>query len=337
MIPNDLSRTHVILNEDHVAHVSSTDFPHQYPGEDLSFNIEQFRKNCQIKVHSVSPTTMEFDLIGVDASFANALRRILIADIPTMAIENVYILNNTSIVQDEILAQRLGLIPIKADPTLFEFKQDGDAPTDLNTIVMKLEVECTRVKKGDSPDAIVNESILSGSLKFDPRADQVEKFKDNPIRPVFDDILIARMRPGQKIEAELHLVKGVGKDHAKFSPVATASYRLLPHIIIKKPITGELAEKFVSCFPEGVAEVRVINDVPTAVVVNPRKCTMSREVLRHPEFVDNVILTRKRDHFIFNIESVGIITPQDLFIQSIAILVEKCQTAQNALNYLQSH
>lgn len=336
MKASDLSRTHVILHEDHVAHVSSTDFPHQYTGEDLNFSIEEFRKNCQIKVQSVSPTTMEFDLIGVDASFANALRRILIADVPTMAIENVYILNNTSIVQDEILAQRLGLIPIKADPTLFEFKQAGDAPTDLNTIVMKLDVECTRVKNGNSPDAIVNESILSGLLEFDPRADQVERFQDNPIRPVFDDILIARMRPGQKIESEVHLMKGVGKDHAKFSPVATASYRLLPHIVIKEPITGELAKKFVSCFPEGVAEVRDINGVPTAVVVNPRKCTMSREALRHPEFSDNVILSRKRDHFIFNIESVGIITPQDLLLQAIAIMIEKCQTAQAALNYIQS-
>jgi DNA-directed RNA polymerase I and III subunit RPAC1 len=65
---------------------------------------------------------MEFDMIGIDASIANAFRRILLAEIPTMAIEKVYINNNTSVIQDEVLAHRLGLIPLKADPTKFKFK-----------------------------------------------------------------------------------------------------------------------------------------------------------------------------------------------------------------------
>src|SRR5688572_24501630 len=98
---------------------------------------------------------MEFDLIGVDAAIANALRRVMIAEVckslfflkknkgikkskknqiniftskkiyiqvPTMAIEKVYIYDNTSIIQDEVLAHRLGLIPIKVDPDLFYFK-----------------------------------------------------------------------------------------------------------------------------------------------------------------------------------------------------------------------
>ena len=67
---------------------------------------------------------MEFDIIGVDASIPNAFRRILISDVPTMAFDRVE-LYNTSIIQDEVLAHRLGLIPLKADPRLFEFRQDG--------------------------------------------------------------------------------------------------------------------------------------------------------------------------------------------------------------------
>ena len=66
---------------------------------------------------------MEFDLIGVDASVANALRRLMIAEVPTMAIENVYMYNNTSVMHDEILSHRLGLIPILADAREFEIKQ----------------------------------------------------------------------------------------------------------------------------------------------------------------------------------------------------------------------
>jgi DNA-directed RNA polymerase I and III subunit RPAC1 len=68
---------------------------------------------------------MEFDLIGVDCSLANAFRRILISEVPTMAIEKVFVHNNTSLFQDEFLSHRLGLIPIKADPRIFEYKQKG--------------------------------------------------------------------------------------------------------------------------------------------------------------------------------------------------------------------
>lgn len=44
-----------------------------------------------------------------------------------MAVEKVFVYNNTSIVQDEILAHRLGLIPIRADPRLFEYRNQGES------------------------------------------------------------------------------------------------------------------------------------------------------------------------------------------------------------------
>lgn len=49
---------------------------------------------------------LEFDLIGCSAAIANAFRRILLSEIPSMAIEKVYISNNTSLIQDEVLAHR---------------------------------------------------------------------------------------------------------------------------------------------------------------------------------------------------------------------------------------
>ena len=61
-------------------------------------------------------------MIGIDASIANSFRRILLAEVPTMAIEKVHVYNNTSVIQDEVLAHRLGLIPLKADPSKFKYK-----------------------------------------------------------------------------------------------------------------------------------------------------------------------------------------------------------------------
>lgn len=72
--------------------------------------------------------------------------------------------------------------------------------------------------------------VYSKSFKWLPLGDQDNLFTASDVGPVFDDILIAKMRPGQEIEMKLIAGKGIGKDHAKFSPVATASYRLLPTI-----------------------------------------------------------------------------------------------------------
>lgn len=43
-----------------------------------------------------------------------------------MAIEKVFVANNTSVIQDEVLAHRLGLVPIKVDPRLFDYKSGID-------------------------------------------------------------------------------------------------------------------------------------------------------------------------------------------------------------------
>jgi DNA-directed RNA polymerase I and III subunit RPAC1 len=97
---------------------------------------------------------------------------------------------------------------------------------------------------------------------------------------------------------ELHCVKGIGQDHAKFSPVATASYRLMPHIMFRQPIPAELCDKFVKCFAPGVLAAEVdARGQKQVVVKDMRKDTVSREVLRHKEFDGMIQLTRIRDFF----------------------------------------
>ena len=107
------ARKLVEVNLETVTNTASTDFPEHYgPAQDDSWNLAKFRKNLKIQFHGNKQFDAVFSLIGVDASIANAFRRILIAEIPTLAIEDVFILNNTSIIQDEVLAHRIGLIPL---------------------------------------------------------------------------------------------------------------------------------------------------------------------------------------------------------------------------------
>ena len=105
--------------------------------------LEDFADNLDIKVLSLSEEDITFDIAGIDPSMANALRRIFISEIPTMAIEKVNLWQNTSVIPDEVLAHRMGLVPIKVDPRQFEYK-NKDEHNEGNCVKFKLHVKCSR-------------------------------------------------------------------------------------------------------------------------------------------------------------------------------------------------
>jgi DNA-directed RNA polymerase I and III subunit RPAC1 len=322
----------VLINKNNVGNVSSTDYPGNYQNIDDSWNLESFKQGFTAIITSLSPKTIEFDLIGIDPSFSNAFRRIMLSEVPTMAIETVFVLQNTSIMADEVLSHRLGLIPLNIDPRHFHIRENNEDATDVNTVVLSLHAHC-RLKNADAvvdEEKYIDSNILSSAITWVPQGDQQERGIVGGV--VNGEILINKLRLGQEVDLQLHAVKGVGKDHAKFSPVALCSYRLLPEIQILHPITGPSAKKFQSCFPTGVIS---ISESGHAVVSNPRKDTVSREVLRHAEFDGKVKLTRVRDHFIFNVESVGALGADVIFLESVGILRDKCVGLLDALENLE--
>lgn len=324
-----------------VGSVANTDFPHHHPGEDHAFSLASANEKLKVIITRLSDASCEFDLIGVDASIANAVRRVLMAEVPTVAIEHVYIWNNTSIIQDEVLSHRLGLVPLKINPDKVVMRLPGDDADDSNTVVFHLKAKCERNRsaaRGETdPDKLyVGHNVYSEQLVWDPKGGQDEDFADDPPRPVHDKILIAKLRPGQELDLELHCEKGIGKDHAKFSPVATATYRLLPHIQLLQPIPAEHVDKFVACFPPGVIGVKGTGANRNVFVQDARKDTISREVLRHAEFEDKVKLGRVRDHFLFELESTGIIPPQQLLPEAIKTLRSKIATLRKSLDHLET-
>ena len=272
---------------------------------------------------------------------------------PTFAVDKVYIENNTSVVQDEVLAHRLGLIPLTGNPKGFkalnwyaplEAQPDQDNSNDGNTLVLRLDVVCTKNKDAardeeDPRKLYHNAHVYASDLVFDPQGKQEELFSEQkgPVKAFNPDVLIAKLRPGQEIHLTMTCRKGTGGDHAKWSPVATATYRLLPMIQITQPILEEDAINFALCFPKGVIGLDFVTEEDArqnqeykghvgqrkAVVRNTFHDTVSRECLRHDEFKEKVKLGRVRDHFIFSVESTGQFESDDLFLQSVACLKEK--------------
>lgn len=365
---------------------------------DNSFTMSHFQQDFDIRIKESTPDKLVLDMLGVDAPLANAFRRILISEVPTMAIEWISVVRNTSIVQDEVLCHRMGLIPIQVDPRLFQYPSsalctatvdptrlqrlqsvstvksmneysahtnDASRPyppshsgylpiganlssevwhvpeqvMDNETILFRLKVKCDGSKRVPNKynygaEEYEHQKVYSGDLEWVPLGDQAQRFKHDPIRPVHSDILIAKLNPGQEIHLECYCVKGIGKDHAKFSPVATATYRLMPHISFKKSnvsggggnaassgkVKGRHAQELVKICPMNVFDI----EDDEAIVARPRDCTMCRECIRTDEWEKKVSLERLKNHYIFSIESVGMMRPEDIFREALRIFYDKC-------------
>ena len=209
----EIHKDRIVFDMSHHSHTAHTNCLYMTPTL-ASSSLTQLRLHLPL---------CPFCTDGVEAPIANALRRILLAEVPTMAIEKVVIFQNTSIIQDEVLAHRLGLIPIAADPRRFHFLSESDhVPNELNTLLFTLDVACTRNANATdtaTPDEKYSHSLVTtADLVWQPQGRQASVFTPpNSIRPYYDDIVLAKLRPGQSIEAELHVEKGIGAQHAKWS------------------------------------------------------------------------------------------------------------------------
>ena len=296
----------------------------------VNWTTEVFDKMTDIEIKSKTDEELVFDIKGVDPTIVNTLRRIMIAEVPTMAIETVIINQNTSIIPDEVLAHRLGLIPILADANDFIEKKPEEDFNEQNSMKFTLNVKCFT----DNNGKIINNNIFSKDLIFVPQGQQEQKFYNNKnkkysIGLVHDDILINKLTPGMELDLECYCVKGIGRVHAKWSPVCTAYYRLINKINILEEINGDDAEELKQLCPKGVF---VINKKGNAEVGNIRDCTSCRECIRQEKFKNLIELGKVADHYEFHIESVGMYKPESIFFRAIDVLKEKIKTWHELLN-----
>ncbi|VDP17589.1 unnamed protein product [Soboliphyme baturini] len=208
-----------------------------------------------------------------------------------------------------------------------------------NTLEFALKIRCANNR--DAPKNCVeletlyeNSKVYSKDLQWIPLGDQKQWFsEDDRPRAVSADILLAQLRPHQEIECRCHCVKGIGRDHAKFSPVAVASYRLMPEITLKRNhFSVDDALLLQSCFSKGVLQVHNHGDYAEVEVKNPRADMCSRNVFRYPKLASEVLLTKKKRHFIFTVESTGALTSAELVIEACRIMQQKCKVVLAAMD-----
>jgi len=151
-------------------------------------------------------SSVTVQLEGVDRTYANAVRRFCISEVPSMAIDDVVILENSSVLYDEILAHRLGMIPIKTDLERYVLpeKCDCGSPLGCNKCRVLLVLDATGKDKVST--------IYSGDLVSE----------DRDIRPISETIPLVKLARGQTVKLEAYARLGRGKEHAKWQPCSVA-------------------------------------------------------------------------------------------------------------------
>ncbi|MEM3637518.1 MAG: DNA-directed RNA polymerase subunit D [Conexivisphaerales archaeon] len=160
-----------------------------------------------IKVIEKDDVHVKVRFEGYGRSYINALRRISLAEVPVLAIDDVVILENTSPVYDEIVAHRLGLIPLLTPVDKYPLPEECDCHNPSGC------PKCRVMIVLDASASNIPRTVFSGEL-VSP--------EDPSIRPVSDKIPIVKLAPNQKLKVECYARMGRGREHAKWqaAPVA---------------------------------------------------------------------------------------------------------------------
>lgn len=172
----------------------------------------------EIAFSRLSERLARFTISGVSTSFANMLRRAMISEVPTLAIEDVLIYDNTSVLFDEMLAHRLGLIPLRTNLDHYRSRAEctcEGAGCPICTATYTLSVEGPRTVR--SSDLIP---------------------QDPDTTPAEADIPIIELEEDQKIVLEAHAIVGTGKEHAKWQATTACGYKNYPVIRVDEKCDG---------------------------------------------------------------------------------------------------
>ncbi|MEM4625168.1 MAG: DNA-directed RNA polymerase subunit D [Candidatus Pacearchaeota archaeon] len=154
-----------------------------------------------VKIIEENDRKIKFSISGIGSALANSLRRVMMSEIPTLAIDKVEFYQNSSGLFDEIIAHRLGLIPLKFNPKKYNLKS-----------------ECKCKGKGCSLCEVklsFDTKNLTEESDYTVTSKDLES-EDPEVKPLYDDIPIVELLKGQKLKFVATARLGLGKEHAKW-------------------------------------------------------------------------------------------------------------------------
>ena len=250
-----------------------------------------------LKLISKDKEKLTFLIKDTNPAYVNTLRRLIIGEVPTLAIDEVKFKQNTSALYDEMLAHRLGLIPLKTDLKSYSLNPEGKTGP---------QYEVTLTMKVKGPKIVYASDLIS---------------TDKKVQPVYPGLIIAKLAEGQEIELEAKAVLGKGKWHAKFSP-GLAFYNAYPNIDIINPMKCSDPAKI--C-PTNVFRV----ENKKLKVHDLEKCNLCMACVE--AFPNDVKVEGSKKDFIFKIESWGQLKPKEMVEEALKIFNSKLDEFEKGL------
>ncbi|EAS34080.3 RNA polymerase II subunit 3 [Coccidioides immitis RS] len=182
----------------------------------------------QVTVREAEPHRVDFRLTSVDLAFANSLRRVMLTEVPTVAIDVVEIESNTSVLPDEFIAHRLGLIPLHSKncdvDMVYARECDCEGGCSRCVITLQLHAKCT----GEGVMVVYARDLVVVG-------DRANEWVGNPVinDPAGKGPIICKLRRGQEVKMTCTVKKGIAKEHAKWSPTAAVGFEYDPHNNLK--------------------------------------------------------------------------------------------------------
>jgi len=227
-----------------------------------------------------------YELSGVTFAQANMMRRLMMNEVPVMAIEDIEIKQNSGVLYDEMLALRLGLIPLTTDLKSYTLPDECSCK---GAGCAKCQVQLSLKAKG--PGVVYAKDLKS---------------KDPKIKPVYPETPIVKLLEGQSIELVATAQLGLGKDHAKWSP-ALVYYRQKPSLSIDKDVdvTSVMATA-------KKTRLDALSEKSGKLVVDEKKLALADAPDAYEDLGKGITLELSQDTFIFIVESWGQLSPKEI-------------------------
>ncbi len=255
------------------------------------------------RVLEKTDNSIRFLVDGISTPLANTLRKIMLAEVPCMAIHDVMVIENSSVLHDEILALRLGLIPLKTNLDSYNLPEECSCKSELGCHL------CRTVLTLDTQAKNEVKIVYSGDMVPE----------DPNIAPVSNKIPIVKLAPSQRVRLEAYAKLGKGKVHAKWQPVSACTYRYMPVIKISSA-TCDTCGNCVDICPRKVLE----KNGNKITVANLIECILCEDCVEACSKDPPAIKVNPNESsFIFYVESTGVLQVERVVSEAFKIYEKK--------------
>lgn len=260
-------------------------------------------------IEPISERRARFELKQAQHTFANALRRAMMGEVPTLAVDYVKFYDNKSVLFDEMLALRLGLVPLRGDVDSYRFPwacECGGQGCSLCQLSLSLNAQC--------PDDREELTLYSRDLVS----------TDPEVSPAEPDIPIITLKRGQKVMAEAVARLGRGREHAKYQPTTVCGYKNRYRVVLGERCAACAERRCLEVCPRRVFAVeggkpRVADEAACSYC---KLCMVACEDV-HGQGNAQVAVTPTEDVFMFTVETDGSLDAADVVLRAADVVKAK--------------